>query len=380
MLAYIIIFLLVAVMALTETYIIGDDTVSLYVSRQRRNLNICLILVLIFFSGTRLIGGSDYYWYENAYKNVPLITDFFNSKLLDSNHFLRTLDKGYLLLNSIFKTAGISFYGYCLIEACFFYSCLYYGLKKYCKNYSLLLVVFLAKCFFYNTFISMRQSITIAVFFLCLPLIQERKAVKYAMACAVCLLVHWGAVIMIAIFFVSYIKTTREFFLKWLIVFSPFALFEIIGFNVWQLASGPFARVVGIISPVLGNKVNYYFSSGGSGISWFYLCEYLLVALLVYFNYEKIGITNSKTRIIIQLFMALWPLLTVFGSVEIITREKDYFIMSYGLLICYLVNSSKGIKRYALVLGCIVLCAFEFFRFIVLFDGGGLIPYQSWLF
>jgi len=381
MAVYAIIFSLTSFLAIFETYIKGTDTDPFYIDRQRKVINICLILVLILISGTRLIGGTDYMWYENAYNSVPTLARFFGEPaILTTNFWLRTLDKGYLFITSVFKTMGLNFHQYCLVESAFFYFCLYKGLSRYCDNFSVVLLAFLTKLFFYNTFISMRQSLTVAIFFLCLPLIEERKIVKYGIVCCICLMIHGGSIILFAAYFLSYLRASKEAFLKWIIAFSPFAVFEMLGFNIWQIIAIPLQMIFGLISPMWGQKVTAYLSAGGEGISSFYILEFLLIAALLYMKYNAVIDLDERTTLIIKVFMCLWPILTVFGGFSIITREKDYFIMSYGIIMCYVIVSSKKKEAYIWLAGMIAICAFEFFRYIILFDNGGFIPYQSWLF
>ncbi|OHX51979.1 hypothetical protein BB777_03660 [Planococcus faecalis] len=62
------------------------------------------------------------------------------------------------------------------------------------------------------------------------------------------------------------------------------------------------------------------------------------------------------------------------------TRLKDYFILTYPIVLGYLCLIDKGKYRNIVQISTILICGFGFIRFILLFDGGAMIPYESYLF
>ena len=159
-------------------------------------IEIIILIILCLISGTRYkLGGTDYFIYEKMFDVVPTLGDF-NFDTVHGIYGTFGAEKGYLYLNSIVKSLGFNFYGFTLLHSMFFYFSLYKGLKKYTNNFNLLIIVFLYKMFFYNTFISLRQSITIGIFFLAMHYIQEKKIVKYFMMCFIATLFHKGALIL----------------------------------------------------------------------------------------------------------------------------------------------------------------------------------------
>ena len=105
----------------------------------------------------------------------------------------------------------------------------------------------------------------------------------------------------------------------------------------------------------------------------------ILISFLLITNYEKVIKYDNKGDIIIKLFLVLLPIFTLFRSVEIITRIKDYFIITYGILLEYIfqVNSKRDILKFIII---IYYCGLTFIRFILLFDNGALMPYESYIF
>ena len=164
--------------------------------KEKRIFEISVLLLLCIISGTRYnLGGTDYFVYKKAYGAVPMIRDF-NFANIQNVDGTFEMEKGYLFLNSLVKTMGLNFYGFTLIHSMIFYLCMYIGLKRYTKNFNYFLVVFLYKMFFYDTFISMRQSISIAIFFIAVQFIEKRKPIKYFALCILAFLFHNSAIIL----------------------------------------------------------------------------------------------------------------------------------------------------------------------------------------
>ena len=181
----------------------------------KRIIEVCLLLILCIISGTRYnLGGTDYYLYKTVYDGLPGIVDFLKQYNSIREHY-QTFgwEKGYLLLNSLAKSIGLSFYGFTLLHAIFFYSCLYIGIRSYTKNFSLILVVFLYKMFFYETFIAMRQSITIALFFVSLKHIENRNFVRYYLITLIAVFVHRGAFILFFLYYMLNLRLTYSRFI-----------------------------------------------------------------------------------------------------------------------------------------------------------------------
>ena len=106
----------------------------------------------------------------------------------------------------------------------------------------------------------------------------------------------------------------------------------------------------------------------------------MTIAVLMYLNFEKVKSIGRQTDFFVKIFMIIWPLLALFGNTEIITREKDYFVLSYGLLLCYFSHMSGRRYRQLYALGTIIICGYEFIRFINNFGNGSMVPYLSWFF
>jgi len=348
--------------------------------KTQKGKNVVTILTLIMLcivSGTRYnLGGSDYFAYESIFNSVPDLTQ--QSFFIVDDSWLSNYEKGYLFFNSVIKTMGFSFYGFILIHAIIFYSCMYIGLKKYMNNFSLLIIVFLYKLFFYNTFISLRQSISVAIFFVILKYIQEKKPLKYFIGCIIATSFHNAALLLFPIYFINRINLTKNKIILLNVFFLPTIMLSYANLPVFK-----FLDTVAQYFPTESaqGKIAYLASEVDlSGINLLHTLEYFLIMLLLIISYEKIVKTNKDSEFIIKLFLCLLPIFTLLRGYNILTREKDFFTITFAIVLNYLCQINQ--KKYSIIIQIvtIMICAYGFFRFIILFDNGGMMPYDSYLF
>ena len=187
--------------------------------------------------------------------------------------------------------------------------------------------------------------------------------------------VHTASIVLLPVYFINRIKVTKKLIIRLNIIFIPMILISMSG-----------AKVLSPIEPLLEymqdptaqSKAIAMINSSGGGINLLHTLEYFILMYLVITKYDEILKNDSDTQIIIKLFLVLLPLFTLFRNIEILTRIKDYFIISYGILLGYIckVKSNKDLFKNIIIL---YYCCFTFLRFIILFDGGALMPYSSYL-
>lgn len=344
--------------------------------KEKRIFEILVLLLLCIISGTRYnLGGTDYFVYKKAYSVVPMIRDF-NFANIQNVYGTFGMEKCYLFLNSLVKSMGLNFYGFTLLHSIIFYSCMYIGLKRYTKNFNYFLVVFLYKMFFYDTFISMRQSISMAIFFIAVQFIEKRKPIKYFALCILAFLFHNSAIILFPLYFINRIKISKKAFKIINIIGIIFLVLNITGIFVFNPS--------GIVNKIFnGNqnameKAEGYFDTSEK-ISIIHTLEYYLIAIIIYLNYDSIQNKNEHSNLILNMFVILMFIFTVMRGFVIITRIKDYFLWTYPILLYYLIENRKVKEKYLIaILSCIV-CLYGYIRYINSFDNGGLMPYNSYL-
>lgn len=357
---------------------------TLYFNRNdfyTRNLNripeYMVVVLLCVISGTRYnMGGSDIWVYTGNYNALPELGELLSN--LSYYHSVLHFENGYLILSSLCKTLGFDFYDFCFLHSLIFYSCMYFGLRRYIPNFNFFILIFLYKIFFYNTMISMRQSLTVAIFFVALKYIEQGKALKYLALCALALPFHNGSYILPLLYFLRWINFTRKRIIWLSILLFPTAFLTDMGINIFA----HFDFILKYVEdPMVQEKVAVYVgdNSNPSEINIFHLLEFMLMMYLLIRNYKYI-IREPHAVFIIKLFMVLLPIFTIFRGAEIITREKDYFTFTYAVLLFYLSVIRSGKYKTAVYTFTILLCGFGFFRFINLFDNGHFMNYRSWLF
>lgn len=371
MLFYFTLFTFIVLMYLINSALIAKD---------RWIVEILTIFVLILVSGTRIdIGGWDYSVYKTVFDSLPKI-DVFILNISRVNELYTTYghEIGFLFFNSLVKTLNFNFYGFTLINAFIFYSILYIGLKRYFKNFNFFLILFLYKLFFYNTFISMRQSMTLAIFFLALQFLEEKKFIKYMLLCFVSVLFHNASIILFPVYLLNFYKLDKKLFALINFIFAPLIIISFYNLSILNI----FSFVLDFsISPVIKSKLmNFFFSNQSVSLSLLNSIEYFLITILVFINFDKLKKYNPRFELFVKLFLILLPMFTLFRNYEILTRLKDYFIFTYAILLSYILESVSIANRKIIICLIILVCALGYFRFILTFDNRDLLPYRSYLF
>lgn len=223
----------------------------------------------------------------------------------------------------------------------------------------------------------MRQSITVACFLLMVPLIEEKKYIKYYIAAFLVSTIHNGAYLLFVLYPLVYIALTKYRIMWANIIFIPTIFIGLYGIDVL----GPIGQFLqdNATSEAMAKKTTKYFENENiSPIGIFHTLEYFLLMLFVYINLNKLNLKNSKIHIVMLMFLCLLPLFTLLRGSEILTREKDYFLMYYAVVIGYLIDKLPQ-YRSLIYLGVTLLCAFGYYRYVILFDGGHFLNYRSWL-
>ncbi|MBD5355800.1 MAG: EpsG family protein [Bacteroides sp.] len=333
---------------------------------KRAATDICMILVLGTVSAFHGIGGTDWDIYLAAYNRVPGIVDFIKTPLYYQSQIFY-FEIGYLFIISAFKTFGLNFHGYLFCQAIIFYCLIYKGLRRFTNHWGLVMLVFIYKMFIYDTFVAMRQELTIAGFFILLPYLYERNAKKYFVGCILLTMIHMGAVILFCVYILNYIKLTKRRLIILLSLFLPTVILAQMGLG------GKLNTIMLLLNASKGES----YSTSTESLSIAYTLEYYLLMGIIVINYNRI-ILLKYAEFIIKLCLIMLPMVTLFSGVVILRREMDYFFPLYGVLGGYLCNVKPNLK-FLIILIYIIICYYGFQRYLHNFDYGGMLPYRSWL-
>ncbi len=364
--------------------------------RLKKCLSYVVVLLLIFISGTRYyMGGSDVYIYENVYNATPSITRiFYNIQTTDNLGLNPNYEPGLLLMFSLIKSIGINYFGFTLILAILFYTLVFKGLKEFISEWSLFWALFMYKIMFYNTFISIRQGLTIAIFCYSLKYIRDKKMVKYFFWCLIASSVHRGALILFPLYFIHYMPISAKMIKYVALFFAP------TWFIRGQVNLG---RIIDKIISIIGyTDKSKGWSITGESISIIHTLECYIIVFLVLVFYDKIISTKrqKEVKLVLKLFVLTIPIFTLLSNWIIMTREKDYFVIMYGILFGYILEgNTTSLIKYdecrntllgrsdrvgignALVIatGIFGTCFIGMTRYVMMFDGGALMHFTSFI-
>jgi hypothetical protein len=355
--------------------------------KDSRYLKIAVILLLVFMSGTRYyMGGSDVYVYQGVYNGVPTPKYILQYIFTGVNNGVNTnYESGFLLLCSIVKSLGFSYFGFILIWSIIFYTLLVKGLEDFVQNWAAFFALFMYKIMFYDTFISIRQGLTIAMFCYMLRFIRDRKWYIYFPLCIVAVLEHSGAAILFPLYFVTYIPITKKSIRNFAIIMLPtYFISSKVDISSWIYK----------IADILNNSKAEQWAEATEKINFIHTLECYIIVILVLVFYEKI-ISNERKKevtLVLQLFILAIPMFTLFRDWIVLTREKEYFVIMYGVIFGYILDGGTTEPLYnegdnnvgyqnakVIALALLAACFIGMTRYVMVFDGGVLKTFTSFL-
>lgn len=364
--------------------------------KTKKIINFIVICLLIFMSGTRYyMGGNDVLVYEGVYNATPSVKAVLSYFFTGVNNGVNTnYEIGYILICSVVKSLGFSYFGFTLLFAVLFYVLLYNGLKEFVTDWAPFWALFMYKIMFYNTFISLRQGLTMAIFCYSLKYIRDKKIIRYFIWSFIAFQIHRGAIILFPLYFVQYIPMSSKT-IKWVaIAFAP----------TWFIRNRVnLGGIIDYIISIIGfSEKSKGWTEATEPISIIHTLECYIVIFLVLIFYDKIISTRKQreVKLVLQLFIFTIPIFTILSNWIVMTREKDYFVLMYGILFGYLLEArtttpvkydEHGNEVYrsndriglgnANVLSVLILlaCFIGMVRYVMVFDGGVLMKFTSFI-
>ena len=347
----------------------------------QKTLNLIAIAMLALIAGMRNVGGTDFSVYRKIYNSIPELGNFFNDyAILDDKYSTFGVERLYLFFNSLCKTLHLSYYGFIFIHSMFMLFTMYFALRKYTSEFSIVIFVFLYKFYFYNVFISLRQPITIALFFVMLRYMEKREWQKYFLLSIVCFMFHTASIVLFPIYFLNRLKLSKKLIIGLNIVFIPTLVLSVLNVPVLRLFDPILSLDIFATDELFNKADNLINGESLTAISWLHTAEYFLIMGLLILFYDDLIKAHPKADTMIKLFLCLLPIFTLFRNYEILTRVKDYFTLSYGFILSYMCVIRNGQFRQLVYIGVLAWCGFGFFRFITLFDGGAMMNYKPNIF
>ncbi|MCB9018441.1 MAG: EpsG family protein [Prevotellaceae bacterium] len=359
MLPYLLLFILMCICATTDIYPLRNRWII---------TSITFIVALGMIILRDELGGSDYFMYKLFYSKVVPLADYLNGQY---EPFYRTkiFEVGFVTLCSAIKSFDFTKGPYLMIFviSTFTLSTLWLSLKRYTPYIFIALLFYLYKAYFWHEFTLLRQSISIALFVFSIRYIKEKKYVKYIFINLIGVSMHASAIILIPLIFIlnKKWKDTDIFILICIAFFLNMA-----GSYLFTFAM----KIAGIVG--LESRFGFYLYNERAinPLNFIEIMIILFISLFYRKQYEK---EEPYFNIFLNMFVFSSFLIIAFSSFEIFARFKEYFVISYMILISYIIGDIKNnrtkIAAFSLFCAYVLL---GYVRYLLTFDAGGLIPYK----
>jgi len=328
------------------------------------------ILILGVFSGSRYeMGGYDYSVYQYIYDLVP------NSPLDvlfgELDIYLVVIEKGYLLLNSIFKALLKDFNFMFLLFGVASASLLILSLRLYSKYVFLSIIIFLGTGYLYYYFTAQRQVMAMMISWFGLQYIFAKSFKKYLLSICIAAVIHSSALFMVPMYFIL----NRVYKTKSLV--SAIAISFMLGL------SGLLTKGLELISRVIpfGDKLYLYVSKEASSINVLNYVETIPILFFIVYYRSLLSLKSPYFNMFFNAMIFSAILLFGFYNFAIIMRVKDYLSIGYLVVLPLFVDCFKDRKQKVLYISLITIYFFLVYaRHILTFDqGDGFLPYKNFI-
>jgi len=314
-------------------------------SLSRKAFFMPILILILFFSIRDFTVGTDTITYTKFFRDglVPQYYEF-NPEVEVGYQFVE-----YLILNFTHNYFWLFFFCSLIVVPSYFYI-----IKKYSTNYILSIFIFITFGLYNFFFNGLRQGIAIAICFLALPFLLDKKILKYFIFIFIASLFHVSAWVMLFFYFLIHSRIKLEY-----------KMISIIGVS---------SIVSGLVINYLANSNKRYESYGqideASG-GYLTLSFYIVLGMFVYIFGKKERIINYNFRVYEQIFLC--GLLLVIPVAFLGTdpsgpqRLLNYFLPILTLLLPMLLD------KYKLVI--FIFLAIIYF-YLVTSKFGEIIPYS----
>lgn len=305
------------------------------------------VFLSILVSGFRdMIGGYDIYIYASYYENIR---EFGNTY---------SYEYGYYFINQLLYSINPSRYFLFFIVAVFVGITQFFLAKKLSlKLYTIVFFIIFCKLYFYS-FVYIRQIISVVIIWYAIWQLTKEQKGRFLILVVLACLFHKSAVIFFPLIFMNELISRKGIYLFYF--FSAF-LGLVGSAKVFSIVGGDLTEITNSIE---------------SSVNYFYGLESLLLFIWLLFIRRRYQSSKIKHQVIfnISFFYACFILLTLRDATAV--RMTWYFLLAPALLISYDLESKfKGYKILFFV--TILYFSLLFFRIMLIWDGGDLMPYKS---
>lgn len=275
-----------------------------------------LFIILLGMLCLRYGQGTDYIGYQLHYSLCP---SELNSSYFSANG---TFEKGYRFLMNVCKSIGFSFELFVALISIFEMLMLNRFIKKYCGHKCIALLLFFPSFYLTYYFSALRQGIALSIFIgLGVPLIMDKKWLKYIILTFVVASIHKSAYVMLLIPLLINIKP------KSLLIIA-----------VIMLGAAIVLNAVGIYSSIanLLDKAAYE----NSGIGWSAIVRKAVEFVLVIILYKDRPDNDDFLNIILKIYyIGIIVAMFFYNNALILGRLTIYFDVMLIALVSTAINN-----------------------------------------
>ncbi|WP_224490275.1 EpsG family protein [Robertkochia flava] len=314
-------------------------------------------ILLVLFAGLRSSEvGTDTNNYVGIYNNFSYYTDSIFE--IES-----TIEIGYWILQKVALFFSSEYYALLIAIAFLSVFPMLYVLKKFSKNVTLSVFIYITIASYLVFFNAGRQGIAIGISSLSLIFLLKRNMIAYFMCIAFASLFHNTALIMLPFYFIL----NREVKLKNILIYL--------------FLGGGSISFLGYLLSVFSTDVEaryaVYENRGATG--GYLLALFFNLTTVILFNFRKRITKENLNRYDIylnySLFVSIIYLLVVFTGIDVnFMRLSNYFMLGYILIWPLVFEDVKYFKNHAIKL-MFVLVHLLFYG-IYLYKMSNLVPYS----
>lgn len=341
-------------------------------------------IMLIVFAGGRWYdvpygeGVFDYASYDYMFKNPVPIRNFLHEYLNHEDVHFRTIEIGYMFLNSVFSNYVFNTSNwFFMILSVVNIALLIRGFKNNEITNAILLLIFvyLTRLYFQYNFIIMRQSLAMAIVWFAIPLIHQKRFGAFIFCCVLAASFHFTA-----FFFV---------FAYWLPRFKFSNAFILISITVSFVLG--ITRATDRVALLVIEKAVTFFMGSESGFFTTYILEHEvkrinllnfieIVPFLVLFIKNREDICQSESgRFFFNMFIFYILFLTLTMNFMALARVSSYFIYPYFYIISYTYKNYIS-RSFKAVLGYFMFVYFTIYAVRFLSFNFPIFGYNFFLF
>ncbi len=308
-------------------------------------------LYMVLLCGLRYRVGSDYLYYIKMYNDIDryVRVEFFERfliKLFNALHFSE-----YFF---IFFMAAITFW------------ILFKAIKKNCKKPAVTLFMFVTFGYFAMAFNGTRQSLAIVIGLYAIKYIYEKQLIKYILAILFATLCHKTALVMLPLYFLSYINLSkrRMYILFFIMLFSfllynPLMSFITSNFEQYQVYS-------------IRDDLTFW----EPGIGTFIISIFHLILIFLSIkNYDKLKEKSPKNELYIKIFLVS----TVFYSLNLVNALLTRMAMYFSVFSIFLLPDLFEIinKKKDKLINFVIYTMLVLYYIVHLVSFNDMLPYRT---